>query len=174
MHPKSAQAVKVMREALRPVYDGLREIRVRPLDGCAREAAEALRALRNRILRAPSAESVDVTEYLVEARRALARAQAIRTTEMEAISPLSFLLARWRRLDDAQREKVRRRAVELCTELPRTLASREAFFDERTRERFRDGIDMATHLAETRNDEHPRRQLVAVKKTLKKLSASLI
>lgn len=167
---------RVVRDQLRPIYAGLQEIRVRPLNGLATRVCQAINAIVKKIeafVRRDGEPALDVAPELDRIRENLALMLMIREIEMEAIMPISFLLARWRRLDDGRRDEVMRVARARCEHLWSYFQMNvDHFGSAGPAGIITAGFQQALRLTADPAIEN-KKKLLAVKRALKWLSASL-
>lgn len=166
----TAQTVKVMRDRLRPIYRGLEEVRVRPLNGVADSARVWIATLGRKIKDAH--EPVDISPELAMIREALAFAKIVQVLEMDVILPLSALLARWKKLDHVKRQVVRLRAAEACLTFGRSIEPFVPCLPDKRQEMIKSEMELANKLASD-TDVDLYKQLNLLKKTLKRLSSNL-
>lgn len=165
------QAVKVMRDHLRPIYRGLHEIKVQPLNGLADEAAVALNALVQKITKAKDA--VDISVELSRIREKLALMRIVRALEMDVIMPLSMLLHNWKRLEAHKYELARDRTTQACARLAFELGNDLEFLAPERAADILERVRSAQSLSRAMEID-PRPALLAVKASLKRLSHSLV
>jgi len=167
----TTQTVKVMRDQLRPLYRGLKEVRVNPLMGLAEEAAVGLATLRDRIMNASA--PVDVLDLLTGIRASLAAALLTHELEIHAISPVSLSLGRWRQIEPHRRELLRLRTAESVLT---AKTSFERWADHLPAKRQGDiqrELDQAVALS-TQEAADLRKQIREEKKALKRISGLLV
>jgi hypothetical protein len=167
--------IKVMRHCVDPIYNGLREIRVQPLNGLAAKAVTALVALRDKTLAASGGSPVDISEEVAAIRAALTAMRLVRELEMDVITPLSMQfgggLKNWRRLR-GQHKRIRQGVADSCRWFNKSFESKAEFLPPDTQAEVARMMKIATDHAD-KNDEDPRKRLLKVKKVLKNLSAFL-
>jgi hypothetical protein len=168
--------IKVMREYVDPIYSGLREIKVQPLNGLAVKAVAGLMALRDKVLAASGGPSVDISQEVASIRAALSTMRLVRDLEMEVITPLSMRLEcglrGWRQLNDRQRNQIRLGVVESGLWFNESLQSKAEFLPPDTRTEVARMMEIALDHA-NKNDGDSRKRLLKVKTVLKNLSTFL-
>ncbi|MCK9361182.1 hypothetical protein M0Q28_03035 [Patescibacteria group bacterium] len=164
------QSIKVMRDYLRPVYRGLREIKVRPLNGLADEAAVSLATLRDKIMNASG--PADITAEIAAIREPLTVMRVVRELEMGVITPLSMVLNRWKRLETRKHPLARERAADACLHFGTDVQFHLGYLQPKQGASIMEHVRDASLIA-AKADEDPRKQLLQVKKVLKRLSATL-
>lgn len=166
----TAQSTKVLRDHMRPLMRGLKEIRVRPLNRLALDAYAALTTLGKKIVEAR--QRVDVSAEILAARAPLATMKVIRSLEIDAITPLSMILHRWNQLEVGQQKYARERVLQACQSTIATFQFEAATLPENT---FKTSMTKLRTIAEIASDgkEDPRKVLMSVKRGLKRLSADL-
>ncbi len=165
----TSHAVKVLRHYLDPIYRGLREIRVRPLNGLATQVVVALETLRGKIMDASG--PVDVTDEVRTIRAALTAMRLVRELEMDVITPLSMQLGGWKHLGD-RHEQVRLRVAETCHRFGESFQSKAEFLPSDRQAEVMRMMGLASRHAGT-DDGNPRKHLLRVKAVLKHLSLFL-